>query len=422
MNTPRITGDCGILAQTRAVNNRASVAKPRAEAERYDSCMTSRAGGDFASITTSEPLEAELRARIERDGPITFREFMEAALYDPRHGYYRTNAAVTSRGGDYVTSPEVHPVFGALVGRAIAELWEAMGSPPRFDVVEQGAGRGLLARDILTWAARAMPEFGACIRYTIVEPSPSLRAAQQMTLEEAGDAVAARWITDLPSEIEGCVLTNELLDAFPVHRVVREGSELREVFVTHDGLRFCDQLGPLSTPALRDYFDTLNVQPGEDCFAEVNLEAPRWLSDVASRLRRGFVLTFDYGYEAADLYAPWRRDGTLLCFYRQSVSSDPYQRIGKQDITASVDFTTLRRIGEGNGLTTVAMTDQSQVLQRLSITSALALAADGGEIEEYFARRNVVLNLIDPARLGRIKVLLQSKGVEPRRYAGFVDA
>jgi SAM-dependent MidA family methyltransferase len=161
--------------------------------------------------------------------------------------------------------------------------------------------------------------------------------------------------------------------------------------------------------------------PGEGCFAEVNLEAPRWIADVASRLTRGFVLTFDYGYEASDLYAPWRRDGTLLCFYKQSVSSDPYQRIGKQDITASIDFTTLRRAGEDAGLTTIAMTDQSQFLQRLGITNALAAATSGNQLEEYFARRNVVLDLIDPARLGRVKVLLQTKNVAARTFTGFAD-
>ncbi len=383
--------------------------------------MTAHVRDEFESITESAPLVAELRERIERDGPITFRDFMDAALYDPKHGYYRTQGAATSRGGDYVTSPEVHPIFGALVGRQLCELWEALGSPAAFDVVEQGGGRGLLAGDLLRWATNVAPTFAAAVRYTFVEPGELLRREQEATLAELDEAVHVTWTDDLPSAIDGCVITNELLDAFPVHRVARAGEALREVYVALDGRGFADELGPLSNHAIAAYFDDLALHPGDGCYAEVNLEAPAWVANIAARLKRGYVLTFDYGYEAPDLYAPWRRDGTLLCFYRQSVSSDPYQRIAKQDMTASVDFTTLRRAGERAGLTTVAMTDQSQFLLRLGVSDGIASLAGGARIEEYFARRNVVLDLIDPARLGRIKVLLQSKGVASRDFTGFGD-
>ncbi len=377
--------------------------------------------GDFEAVTESAPLVAELRARIERDGPMTFRDFMDTALYHPRYGYYRTGSGVTGRGGDYVTSPEVHPIFGTLVARQLEELWRTMGSPARFDVVEQGAGRGLLARDIVRAAARD-DAFALALRYAIVEPTALLREEQARTIEDAGIAPGGvMWSTALPAEIEGVVLSNELLDAFPVHRVVRRGGDLAEVYVTHDGTRFTDQLRPLSDPALRAHFDALGVMPGDGCYAEVNLAAPLWMRDVAARLKRGYVLTFDYGYEASSLYAPWRRDGTLLCFAGQSASSDPYQRIGKQDITASVDFTTLHAAGEACGLPVIASTDQSSFLVRLGIGEGVAQAA--GEMEEYFARRGIVLALIDPARLGRITVLLQGKGVVPdARLTGFSDA
>jgi SAM-dependent MidA family methyltransferase len=380
---------------------------------------------DFSAITESAPLVEELRSRIDREGPISFRDFMEAALYHPRWGYYRTSAAVTSRGGDYVTSPEVHPVFGALVGRQLHEMWGVMSCPPRFDVVEQGAGRGLLARDILAWAARTEPDFAAALTYTIVAPSPRLREAQRATLDDAGiDLDSVIWADDLPRSIEGCVLSNELLDAFPIHRVVRRDDDLLEVFVTLDGTRFVDDLRLLSSPDLRAYFDALGLLPGKDCYSEVNLEAPRWIAQVERSLRRGYVLTFDYGYEARTLYAPWRRDGTLLCFYKQSASSDPYQRIGKQDMTASVDFTTLRRAGEEAGLTTLGDTDQGAFLVRMGIGDGVASVARERpeEIAEYFARRNVVLDLIDPASLGRVRVLSQGKGVPDAALTGFRDA
>lgn len=377
---------------------------------------------DFESITESTPLVEELRARIAADGPITFREFMQAALYHPTYGYYTTSAGSMSRGGDYVTSPEVHPVFGALVAKQICELWNVMSRPERFAVVEYGAGSGLLARDLLHWAHAHEPKFAAALRYRIVEISPALRDAQRRTLAGGVPRDEVEWLDTPPSRVSGCVLSNELLDAFPVHRVVRMADELREVFVAVDDAgRFVDELRPLSDPAIARYFGALGLLPGESCYAEVNLDAPRWIADVAASIERGYVLTFDYGYEATDLYAPWRRDGTLLCFYRQSASSDPYQRIGKQDMTASVDFTMLRRAGEAAGLSTIAMTDQSSFLVRLGIGDGIASVAQErpGEMEEYFARRKVVMDLIDPGRLGRIKVLLQGKGVPDAPPSGF---
>lgn len=380
---------------------------------------------DFTSITASEPLMRELRDRIARSGPITFRTFMEACLYHPQHGYYTTTATAPSRGGDFLTSPEVHPVFGALVARTLRNLWQTMGAPARFDIVEPGAGRGILARDILRWSLDNDPAFVAAIRYHLIDRSPAMRSAQQQAL--AGLDLLPTTVVlsdDLPNTIEGpfvgVVLTNEFIDSLPVHRVVRHRGELAEVYVAVEDGRFAEQLAPLSTPALRSYFDALDLLPGEGCYAEVNLDAIAWMRDIAQRIQHGYVLTFDYGYEAADLYAPWRKDGTLLCFYKQSASSDPYQRIGKQDMTSSVDFTTLKRTGEESGLTTLALTDQSSFLVRLGI--AEGITDSQADMEEYFARRTVVMSLIDPARLGRIKVLLQGKDVAPTLPVGLRDA
>ncbi|MBI5288840.1 MAG: SAM-dependent methyltransferase [Chloroflexi bacterium] len=365
---------------------------------------------DFESITESGPLVRELRDRIARGGPMTFRDFMEAALYHPRYGYYSTTAGATRRGGDFVTSPDVHPIFGTLVAKTLLELWETMARPKRFDVVEQGAGSGLLARDILRWAHEREPSFATALGYTLVERSAAMRDAQERATAELDlPPGTVSWADELPLGIEGVVLSNELVDAFPIHRVVRRGAELHEVYVKRDGDRFVDELGPLSTPALWSYFDALGVMPGDGHYAEVNLDAIEWMRTVTRSLSRGYTLTFDYGYEAADLYASFRRDGTLLCFYKQSAGSDPYQRIGKQDMTASVDFTTLKRTAEDAGLATIAMADQSDFLVRLGIAESLVEVQD--QMEEYFARRRIVMDLIDPALLGRIKVLLQGKDV-----------
>jgi SAM-dependent MidA family methyltransferase len=297
-----------------------------------------------------------------------------------------------------------------------------MDRPAPFRLVEVGGGRGLLARDVIGAIERTRPDLAGVIAYTIVEPAPVLEQAQRTTMTEAGLADASvEWLRELPSAIEGVVLTNELLDAFPVHRVLRREDELREVFVTHDGSRFVEELRPPSTTEINGYFGALGLMPGEGCYAEVNLAARDWIGDVARRLRRGYVLTFDYGYDAEAMYASWRQDGTLFCCYRQSMSSDPYQRIAKQDITSSIDFTTLRRAGEEAGLRTLGYTDQADFLVRMGISEGVTAVAQERphELEEYFARRNVVMELIDPAGLGRIKVLLQGKDVPDGPFRGF---
>jgi len=382
--------------------------------------MASQAQDDFEPATENASLVELLRARIEAGGAITFHHYMETALYHPQHGYYASRLPV-GREGDYLTSPEVHPIFGALVAKQLHQCWQLLGEPAAFDAVEQGAGTGRLARDILRWAARREPAFARALRYRIVEISASLRAQQQATLAEAGQV---EWLDELPDAIEGCVLSNELLDSFPVHRVASEAGELTEIYVSYRDGRFVEERRAPSTERIAAYFAALGLAPGEGCVCEVNLHAVDWMERVARSLRRGFALTFDYGYEAAELYAPWRRDGTLLCFYRHNASADPYARAGKQDMTAHVDFTTLQRVGRERGLETAGFTTQARFLANLGIGAGVdAVAKESPEaLEEYYARRRAVQELIDPAGLGRIRVLAQRKGVDAAELWGFRDA
>lgn len=379
---------------------------------------------DFESATENTLLRQAILRRIDETGGITFREFMELALYHPVHGYYVTRQPM-GRRGDYVTSPEVHPLFGALVGRQLRELWETMGRPARFDVVEFGPGAGLLARDVLRWATASAPPFAAAIRYRLVEISETLIERQRRTLAPLGlpEGVVS-WADRTLDGVEGCILSNEFLDALPVHRVTVRDGWLLEVWVIRVGDGFAETLRTPSTPELEAYFDRLGLRPGEGCEAEVNLAAVRWMRSVARALRRGFVLTFDYGYPAGELYAPWRRQGTLLCFYRHNPSTDPYARIGRQDITASVDFTTLMRTGEEEGLTTLAFTTQARFLSALGIGAAVERVQreDPSALEEYYARRRAVTELLDPAGLGRICVLVQSRGMGTPRLTGFAES
>jgi SAM-dependent MidA family methyltransferase len=372
---------------------------------------------EFEAATENTALREAIVARIESQGPISFRDYMEAALYHPQHGYYRSRREKMGREGDYLTSPEVSPAFGVLVGRQLGEMWRAMGTPDRFDVVEAGAGTGLLSRDILRWARGHAPDFRDALTYTIVEVSEGLVRRQQEAVAEEGEDT--RWSGELPDGIEGCLLSNELLDSFPMHRVAVRDGELMEVFVGWDGARFVEELQPLSTAEIATYFQRLGLLPGEGCRAEVNLAAAQWMGHAGRVLRKGFVLTFDYGYEAEELYAPWRSDGTLLCFYRHNPSGDPYARLGRQDITSHVDFTTLRRAGEEAGLQTLGLTSQSEFLANLGIAEALAPLGEGdANLEEYYARQRAVSELIDPAALGRIRVLVQAKGVGHPQLTG----
>ena len=373
---------------------------------------------EFASATENQALKQRIIARISDEGPITFREFTAIALYEPRLGYYCSGRETMGRAGDYLTSPEVSPIFGAMVGRQLREMWEAMGSPARWDVVEAGAGNGTLCRDILRWARQMSPEFFEAIRYLNVEPIPALASRQRELVAHDSLDQKVCWPDEMPDGIKGCVLSNERLDSMPVHRVRVEGGELRELFVDWNGTQFREESREPSTPEIERYFGRLGLVPGEGCTAEVNVAAADWMSRAGAALRSGFILTLDYGYEAEELYAAWRKEGTLLCFYRHNPSNDPYARIGRQDMTSHLDFTSLRHAGEASGLKTLGLVSQSEFLINLGIGEAWAARRDEPSLEERLARRRAVSELVDPAGLGRIKVLVQAKGIDGAALRG----
>jgi SAM-dependent MidA family methyltransferase len=366
---------------------------------------------EFEPVTENAALKDAIIERISAEGGISFRDFMAMALYHPSLGYYAGRRDPIGREADYVTSPELSPLFGAMIGRQLREMWERLGSPRVFDVVEAGAGSGVLVRDVLSWARRNASACFAAMHYAIVEPHATAMYRQRERLSGEGLVPKVSWAAEVPRDVSGCIFSNELLDAMPVHRVAMEKGRLKEIYVTWDGAHFGEEPRK-PDPALTAHFKRLKLLPGEGCRAEVNLGALDWLRKAAAALTRGFLMTIDYGYEAPELYAPWRTDGTLLCFYRQNPSADPYSRIGRQDMTAHVDFTSIRRAGESGGLTTLGIATQSRFLENLGIAEALQPAPDATGLEEYAARRRAVTELLDPAGLGRIRVLVQSKGVD----------
>lgn len=344
-----------------------------------------------------EGLEARIREHIKQDGPISFAEYMEIALYDQEEGYYVT----PSVGRDYYTSPSAHPVFGALVAIQLEEIWSLIGQPESFPVVELGAGRGTLGRDIRDYALNISSDFAEAIDYIPVEK---------------------HWgkIPELP--IEGCFISNEFMDALPTHIVVKKDGSIKEVMVTIQGDSLTEILMDPLPGVLKHLDEELNVGPEklvltEGYRTEVNLEAPRWMAAVAKALNRGIVLTIDYGYSATELYSPERRKGTLLCYHQHTYNEEPLQQVGCQDITTHVDFTALIRTGEKKGLSTKGFITQREFLNNLGIQHYIrALGNLGLSSLEYQANLYAIQELIRSEGMGSFRVLLQTKRMEGAKF------
>ena len=365
------------------------------------------------------PLALILAEQIRSHGPITFADYMEACLYHPLYGYYTREEQQPRR--DYFTSVDASPLFGRLLARQFQEMWCVTGQPDSFFLVEAGAGTGQLAKQILDFTAETFPEFYGALRFMAVERSAARRAAQSKSMEAhlARGKFASQ--EELPDKITcGCIFSNELLDAMPVHRVVWEGDELREMYVGVGKNGFCDEIGPLSSAPLGEYLSKQNIHLNQGQQAEVNLSACRWIEEAGKKLERGFVMTIDYGHEAKELYNERHMRGTLLAYERHRASEDWFRAPGEQDLTAHVNFSALDLYGRRNGLLRTGLTSQSNFL--------LALARHGNFADlqsvemseaERTQRRLLFKTLINPEGMGEtFQVLIQHKGVDPGSLAG----
>lgn len=364
------------------------------------------------------PLRTLLLKRIQEQGPLTFAAFMASCLYEPGLGYYTSPGRKVGAEGDFYTSSNVHAVFGRLIAREIRQMWLTMDRPAGFQVVEPGAANGRLAADILDALAVLAPELYQTLTYRLIEAEPTLADAQRATL--ASHLPRLAWSTpaelaDGTSPFTGCLVSNELVDALPVHLVEMTPAGLQEIFVSAGGNEFIELLAPPSTPGLAAYLDRLGVtlQPGQR--AEIHLAAVDWLTGVSRSLEKGFIITIDYGYLAPELYGPMRQNGTLLCYYRHTVEENPYLRVGLQDMTTHVDFTTLIKVGEELGLTTAWYGEQYRFLMGAGIMEeVMALEAGAASPEEMLKNRlNLKKLLLPDGGMGdTFKVLIQAKGVE----------
>ena len=358
------------------------------------------------------------------DCQISFAEYMEMALYHPHYGYYAANHGKIGAHGDFLTSPHLAVDFGELLAEQFAEMWQVLGQPQPFTLVEIGAGQGLLATDVLSGLQRQHPDCFAALEYVIVEKSAALITEQQQRLKSWQSGVKIEWrsLDETPADsIAGCVFSNELIDAFPVHLVTLTDRKLQEIYVTAQPNGFAEVIDQPSTSRLTDYFD-LN---GIDLFSpnysdgyrtEVNLAALDWLGLVSDRLQRGYILTIDYGYAATRYYNSRRSQGTLQCYYQHSHHNNPYIHVGQQDITAHVDFTALERQGDRCGLKTLGFTQQGLFLMALGLGDRLTAlsqsdAKNAQDIQQAILRRDALHQLMNPMGLGNFGVLIQSKGL-----------
>lgn len=348
--------------------------------------------------------------KIRTDGPVPFRDFMELALYHPEHGYYMTEREKIGKSGDFYTSPDVTSVFGEMIAKQLEEIWRLMGKK-EFTVVEMGAGSGYLSKDVLLYLKKN-EELYQELSYFIIEKSPVMQKDQKRMLPEKVQWCSS--ITELQG-MEGCIFSNELVDAFPVHQVVME-DELMEVFVDVDHRdRFVEILMPAGQ-SLKDYFSELGAALPRGYRTEINLEAVKWMQDAGTSLKRGFVITIDYGYPSSELYQTYRDRGTLMCYYRHTASESPYMHIGDQDITSHVNFSALSHWGRKYGLETCGLTDQVHFLMGLGIEEYLKDLRDK-DPKDYLKRMLQVKTLM--MQMGEtFKILIQKKDIEHSKLSG----
>ena len=370
-------------------------------------------------------VDQEIRALIQKHGRITFAQFMQACLYSPHGGFYSSRDTRIST--HFGTSPTSHPVFGALIARQLEQMWHLLGDPPVFHVIEVGSGDGALAQSIVQACWRMAPRLAQVLYYVAADYEPRwLPSADQPFAWDDGtgdgtspsrrDALVG--VQRVKTEglrafrnVVGCILCNELIDNFPVHRFAIQGGRVKEVFVTLAGGHLTEVLDEPSSPRIAERLTSLGLSLTEGYRGEVNLAMEDWIAQLARALGRGFILTIDYGQLATDLYAPQNHQGTLVCYHRHAVSSDPYQCLGQQDMTCQVDFTSLMRLGEWHGLATMGYALQRQFLMNLGFASFLdALQARGLSAARTALNRMAMLTLVDPEEYGDFKVLAQAKG------------
>ena len=398
-----------------------------------------------------EKIEQEIRDR----GPIPFSRYMELCLYDPENGYYSRNAEQFGKAGDFYTSSDVHAVFGRLLARQFDEMWRALGSPAKLDLVELGPGRGLFAQDVLDWSEKKFPAFFHVLRYVLIESSPALRERISETLArhlESGKAdlaaINSNNIGEPPAaerrknvtydasrgsaadheqapegrkktlagpDIPSIIFANEFFDSLPVEILSAEGS-LR---IDMSEGRF-NEVWAKPSPEELEFLDRYSVHPEPHERIEAALAAQRFMDRIAANIQRGFFIAIDYGYTRAEQLAG-RHRGTLKALRQHSLSANPYEAPGEQDITADVNFTALAAAAERKGMETHKLVTQSQFLMGIGEANQFADAFEECRLPQERAKVALQLkHLVTPAGMGEsFQVLVASNGIERGKVSEF---
>jgi len=375
-----------------------------------------------------QSLARRLREKIKEAGTITFRDWMESALYEPVEGYYRRNDRNRwGREGDYRTSPERSPLFAATFARYFATLYENLNRPSRWTIVEMGAGSGHFAEGVLSTLRSRFPNVFAATNYVIDEISESSVAAARERLQPFNDHVEFVPLAEIPTIEKGLVFSNELLDAFPVHRVTMRDGHLGEYYVAVDEAGgFQWTIGPPSTVRLAEYLDFVGVRIGEGQIVEINLGIESWLRNIAQRLVNGYVVTVDYGAEASELSGaeasePHRtgehRLGTLRAFCRHQLVDDVLAAPGEQDLTTTIDWSFVKKVGERLGLETLEFERQDRFLLKAGLLEELEVSVTFSKTEaERVTLRTSAREMILPDGMAAsFQVLVQKKSMESGR-------
>ncbi len=357
---------------------------------------------------------------IRRDGPIPFSRYMELCLYEPELGYYSRAREQFGKAGDFYTSSDVHAVFGRLLARQFEEMWRALGSPGRIELIELGPGRGLFARDVLDWAGKHFPIFSRALHYALVEQSAHLQQRLQERLAENISTGQAQVFESIESAALQAgetliVFGNEFFDALPVEVVDHRGA----VRVGIAGDRFTEMFVTPSA-AESEFLDRYSVHPEAGERVEAPLAALAWMARITQAFcdRRGLAVLIDYGYTREEQLAGRHRD-TLMAYRQHRASTSPYEAPGEQDITAHVNFTALRALGAEGGLDFLALVTQAQFLMGIGEDNQFADAFQECNLPQERAKVALQLkHLIAPGGMGEtFQVLVMSHGIEPEKAA-----
>ena len=352
---------------------------------------------------------------------ITFADYMDLVLYHPQKGYYSSAQIDIGSQGDFFTSSSLGSDFGELLAEQFKEMSAVLNSSDSFTLVEVGAGTGSLAADILHYFKIQYPDFYQNIKYIIVEESQGLIAEQKHKLQEFEIVTWKSWQDITDNSIVGCIFSNELIDAFPVHQIVVEDQTVKEIYLTWENNQIKEIIDNISSPRLLEYFQLVDIDLTRDDYpgnyrTEVNLKALDWLQVVTNKIKKGYLLTIDYGYSASKYYHPQRYQGTLNCYYQHRHHHNPYVNLGEQDITTHVNFTALEKQGNLLGLETVGLTQQGLFLMALGLGDRLSELSNGNyTLPEILKRRDALHQLINPTGLGGFKVLIQGKEIDKNK-------